>query len=383
MTPKQRVRAALDHRQPDRVPLDIGGTHDTTLLEESFLELRKLLGTTGAARPANRWLGSVFPDEQALKRLGSDFRAVALPAPDYQVRTQRDGTRSFTDEWGITWTRRPGSFYFDVLKFHTVENLSDVERLPWPEPSTGSKEWKTRLEGLRAQARKIERNGYAAVLDFGVAPMTMTQLLVGFEESCVLLVTAPDILRAMMEKVLEIYMAQAEGVFAAVGSQVDAVYAFADDLGTQNSLWLSPGQYRSIVKPFHRRIVDFIKTRSSAKVIFHSCGAIADYIPDLLDIGIDALNPVQVSAAGMDPEFLKKEYGSDLVFWGGIDTQQVLPRGTPEQVREEVRRRIDVLGRGGGYVISAVHNIQPDVPAENVLAMAQEAVRYRAGVSEV
>jgi uroporphyrinogen decarboxylase len=377
MTSRERARRALEHRQPDRVPVDIGGTHDTTFLEESLRRVQGLLGTSGPGRPANRWLGSVFPDQETMERLGSDFRPVALPAPDYPVETFPDGTSRFTDEWGITWTRRPGSLYHDVLEFHRVESVRDAERLPWPEPDTGSGAWKLKLEGLCRDARRLEKTGCALVLDFGVAPMTMTQLLLGFEESCVLLVNGPDILRAMMEKVLEVYLAQAEGVLQAAGSLVDAVYGLADDLGTQDSLWLSPGQYRSIVKPYHRRVVEFIRKRTAAKVIFHNCGAVQGFIPDLIEMGVDALNPVQVSARGMDPARLRREYGRDLVFWGGIDTQQVLPRGTPEEVHEEVRRRVDALCRDGGYVLSAVHNIQPDVPPENVLAMAGEAGRYR------
>jgi len=186
-----------------------------------------------------------------------------------------------------------------------------------------------------------------------------------------------------MEKVLEIYYQQAEGVFKAAGDLVEAVYAFADDLGTQNSLWLSPHTYRKVVKPYHTQVVDFIRRHTDAKIIFHSCGSIYDFIPDLIDVGIDALNPVQVSAAGMEPFLLKSEFGRDLTFWGGVDTQHVLPHGTADEVREEVRKRIDILGRNGGYVLAPVHNIQPDVPAENIMAMVEEAREYRAFKSEV
>jgi uroporphyrinogen decarboxylase len=339
--------------------------------------VQRLLGTTGAGKAANRWLGSIYPDEETLAKLGSDFRAVHLPAPDYEVIREPDGTLCFRDEWGIRWTKKPGSHYFDVLDFIDVDSVADVGSLRWPEPDVASDEWDRKLSSLAVSAEDIHRRGFAAVLDFGVAPLTMTQLILGFENSCVYLLWKPEVIEAIMEKVIEIYMRQAEAVFRATGSLVDAVYAFADDLGTQNSLWLSPEHYRRIVKPYHRRIVEFIRRCTASKIIFHSCGAVYPFIPDLLEIGIDVLNPVQVSAGGMDPLRLKREFGNDLVFWGGIDTQHVLPHGSPEEVRAEVRRRIDALSGSGGYVLAPVHNIQPDVSAENVWAMVCEAKRYR------
>jgi uroporphyrinogen decarboxylase len=240
-----------------------------------------------------------------------------------------------------------------------------------------SSEWRLKIEDLGYQADKIKESGYASILDFGVAPMTMTQLILGFEKSCIYLLQQPKIIEAIMDKVLNVYMEQGLSIFESLGHRVDAIYAFADDLGTQHSLWLSPDHYRQIVKPYHRKIVDFIRKYSTAKIIFHSCGAIFDFIPDLIEIGIDALNPVQTSADGMEPTRLKSEYGKDLIFWGGIDTQHILPHGSPEDVRTEVRRKIDILSKNGGYVLAPVHNIQPDVPGENVWAMVDEARRYR------
>ncbi len=383
MTPRRRVRRALNHREPDRVPIDVGGTHDTTFLEESYRNVQKLLNTHGEGKPANRWLGSIYPDEETMAKLGSDFRSVSLPAPEYSVIINEDGSKSFTDEWGLKWTKKSGSYYFDVLEFYQVESVSDVEKLPWPRPDIAGENWRKCLEKLRTDAMNLRNTESALILDFGVAPMTMTQLFLGFEESCVSLIQRPKVIQAIMEKVLEIYYQQADGVFRAAGDLVEAVYAFADDLGTQNSLWLSPNTYRKVVKPYHKQVVDFIRRRTDAKIIFHSCGSIYDFIPDLIDVGIDALNPVQVSAASMEPLSLKSEFGQDLTFWGAIDTQHVLPHGTANEVREEVRKRIDILGRKGGYVLAPVHNIQPDVPAENIVAMVEEAREYRPFKSEV
>lgn len=383
ITSRQRVHKALNHQEPDRVPIDVGGTHDTTFLEESYRGVQKLLNTRGEGKPANRWLGSIYPDEETMMKLGSDFRSVSLPAPEYPVVNGEDGSKSFTDEWGLKWTKKRGSYYFDVLQFYHVDSVSDVDNIPWPRPDVTGQIWKNSLKKLRADALSLRKMERALILDFGVAPMTMTQLFLGFEESCVRLLQSPQVIQAIMEKVLEIYFQQAEVIFQAAGDLVEAVYAFADDLGTQNSLWLSPDTYRKVVRPYHNRIVDFIRTQTDAKIIFHSCGSIYDFIPDLIDIGIDALNPVQVSAAGMEPERLKREFGQHLTFWGAVDTQHVLPHGTTDEVREEVRKRIDILGKNGGYVLAPVHNIQPDVPPENVLAMVEEAGKYRSVVTEM
>lgn len=376
-TPRERAVMALHHEEPDRVPIDVGGTHDTTFLEKSYRNIQQFLGTKGEGKPANRWLGSIYPDEDTLRKLGSDFRPLALPAPDYEITELPDGSLSFHDEWGIKWTKRPNSHYYDVLEFFDVETIGDVDALSWPEPDVQSIQWKDKLKSLAGRASDLRITKYASILDFGVAPLTMTQLFLGFEDSCIYLLQKPEIIEAIMDRVLHIYVRQAESILQAVGKHVDAIYAFADDLGTQNSLWLSLDHYRKIVKPYHKRIVEFIRKHTEAKIIFHSCGAISPFIPDLIEIGIDALNPVQVSAEGMEPVRLKREFGKDLVFWGAIDTQHVLPYGSTDEVRTEVRKRIDALSKDGGYVLAPVHNIQPDVKAENVWAMVDEARMHR------
>jgi uroporphyrinogen decarboxylase len=175
-----------------------------------------------------------------------------------------------------------------------------------------------------------------------------------------------------MERILEIKLEYWARMLPALGDAVDVV-GEADDLGGQARLLFSPATYRALVKPLHRELFDFLHARTDAKVFFHTCGAVRDLLPDLIEIGVDILNPVQVSAAGMDTGELKREFGRDLVFWGGgVDTQRVLGSGAPAEVRAEVRRRIDDLAPGGGFVFATVHNIQPDVPAENILAMHAE-----------
>jgi uroporphyrinogen decarboxylase len=180
---------------------------------------------------------------------------------------------------------------------------------------------------------------------------------------------------ALLDKALEIQLGVCRQVLRALGDNVD-VLVFADDLGTQDNLQISPKMYRSIIKPRQKALFEAVRELSSAKLLFHSDGAIADIIPDLIEIGVDAINPVQPTCRGMDTAVLKRRYGEVLSFWGSIDTQHVLPFGTPQEVEDEVKRRIDDLAPGGGFVLAAVHNIQPEVPPENVVAMFETALEY-------
>jgi uroporphyrinogen decarboxylase len=201
----------------------------------------------------------------------------------------------------------------------------------------------------------------------------------GFEDGYMDLAGDPALARRVMERILEVKIAYWSRVLPLVQGLVDVV-GEADDLGGQERTLFSPATYRDLVKPLHRELFDFLHARTDAKVFFHTCGAVRELIPDLIEIGVDVLNPVQVSAAGMDTAELKREFGRDLVFWGGgVDTQRVLGAGTPDEVRAEVLRRIGDLAPGGGFVFAAVHNIQPNVPAENVLAMRAALTEVQGG----
>jgi len=184
-----------------------------------------------------------------------------------------------------------------------------------------------------------------------------------------------DFLQALMDKILDIDLKIGKRLFEAIGKYVDLVFVH-DDLATQESLMFSPERYKEVVKPRHQEIFNFIKTHRNAKVIYHCDGAIYPIINDFIEIGVDALNPVQVSAQGMDARSLKREFGDRLSFWGGIDTHRVLRQGSPEDVREEVKKQIEILGKGGGYILAAVHNIQDDVKPENIVAMFEAAKEF-------
>jgi uroporphyrinogen decarboxylase len=183
------------------------------------------------------------------------------------------------------------------------------------------------------------------------------------------------LIAALFDAVLDISLAMCQTILAEVGDQVDVLMA-SDDLGLQGGLMMSPDAYRTLIKPRHRRYFQLMHEMSPASIFFHTCGSVAGILDDLVEIGVDVLHPVQVTAKGMDPASLKRDYGDRLAFWGAIDTQHVLPHGSVEDVKAEVERRIEELGPGGGYVLGAVHNIQPDVPLENVLAMYLHARTY-------
>ena len=186
----------------------------------------------------------------------------------------------------------------------------------------------------------------------------------------------PEYACRMMDIITEHWIGVTNNVLEIVGDSVDVVF-FGDDMGTQKSTLFRPEIYRRLIKPRHKRMFDVLKARSGFKVVLHSCGSTSSLFEDMIDLGVDAVNPVQINAANMEPERLKEEFGDRLTFWGGIDTQKVLPFGSPDEVRREVRRIIDILGRNGGYVLNSVHNIQSDVPPENVVAMFDEACSYQ------
>jgi uroporphyrinogen decarboxylase len=265
--------------------------------------------------------------------------------------------------------------YFDMTghPLAGAESPADIEAYPWPDPLDAH-----RYAAMREQAASLV-DDEARVACFGnicTGLFEFGQRMRGFERFFMDLVDEEPVASALLDKALELKLAYWGRVFETVGDLVDVVVD-TDDYGTQRSLLISPGTWRSMIKPRLRALNDFIHARSRAKVFLHSCGAIRALIPDLIDAGVDILNPVQVSAEGMDPVALKREFGRDVTFWGGgIDTQRTLPRGTVEEVRSEVRERLDVLMPGGGFVFAAVHNIQADVPPGNVIAMLETVQRH-------
>jgi len=373
MTHRERVLAALSHRQPDRVPIDLGSTRDSSIVVGGYERLKKHFGIVEENRITSRMMQVVDVNEEILRALDIDTRAVNPGSPD----TGQDvevGENQYKDEWGVVRVRPPGAFYYDQVSSPLSGQITigDIVNYAWPDPCD-----KGRPRGLKERVREIrEKTDCAAVLNLPSAFVHVSQYLRGFEDWYMDVAADRKLAGALFDAVLEVNMAVCEELLREVGADVDVLLA-SDDLGLQNGLMVSEEAYRSLIKPRHRKYFRLLHDRSPAKVLFHTCGSVAAILDDLIEIGVDVLHPVQVSAAGMNPSALKERCAGRLAFWGGIDTQHLLPHGTAAEVNREVERIIEILGEGGGYVLGAVHNIQPDVPLENVLAMYTHAREYK------
>ena len=313
-------------------------------------------------------------DDDVLDLFGVDVIPVfANPPAGYKPTFVEEGDRghSFQDDFGATLRRPKGGFYYDWQEFPLAEpSLAALEKMPWPDPADTA-----RYRGLRQRTQLRAQTDRAL---FGMAPCghdLFNQLLRvrGMEEGLMDLLANEEFCEAFLDRLTCTIITAQELFLAEVGDLID-VHFTADDLGGQTGPLISPSVYRRLIKPRWAQIIEAIKRKTKAKIFYHGCGAIGTFLPDLIEIGVDILNPVQVSAAGMDTAGLKREYGRYLSFWGGgCDTQRVLPTGTPEDVREEVRRRICDLAPGGGFVFNPVHNVQPHVPPANVVAVFQAA----------
>jgi uroporphyrinogen decarboxylase len=279
----------------------------------------------------------------------------------------------FVDEWGTRWTKRPDTEYYEVfdppLRHATIE---DLDRYPWPDLAHPS-----RFAGLAAEARRLhDETPYAIVGMSGVAPWEMAYVMRGLDAILADLIADPELVQSLLEKISVCMLNGVQRFLQECGQYIDVLIT-GDDLGMQFAPMMSPRLYRKLIKPHHERLLGAIKRMTKAKIFFHSDGNIYPLIGDLIDVGVDLLNPVQVSAGDMaDTAQLKREFGAHLAFCGGIDTQWALPFGRPEDVRREVRRRMQDLGPGGGYIVASVHCIQPDVSPQNVIAMCDEVTAH-------
>ena len=375
MTAKERVLKALNHEEPDRVPLDLGTTNVTSIHLNAYMRLKEYLGVDGRgkAKIIERAQQLVKPEEEVLKLLGIDTRSVWLKRPkNWQMALREDN--SYIDEWGVTRKKPQHSWYFDPVIFPLREaNIDDLEKYPWPDPDDPE-----RFKGLKQEAEKLyQENEYPIIVDpTGGIPFQNAQNLRGFDIFFMDLMQNEKFAQVLMDKILNFQIGLLENLFKEIGSYIDVI-KIGDDLGAQNALLISPKSYRKLIKPRHKKLISFIKKKTKAKVLLHTDGAVYSLIEDFIEIGVDILNPLQVSAKGMDAKKLKKEFGDELCFWGGIDTQKILPHGSTKEIKEEVKRIIDELAPEGGYILASVHNIQPDVPPENICTMYQTADEYR------
>jgi uroporphyrinogen decarboxylase len=342
------------------------------LVVEAYENLNRHLKIEEPARIFSKWLHIAHPNEKMLQRFDIDTRSLSQGNPDgWQDIIFPDG--SYQDEWGVVRSKPEGSLYYDLTKapFQGEPTLADLEKFPWPDPHDPG-----RCRGLAQEARRLhQETDYAVVLNMPGGIVHQSQFMRGFDGWFTDLILNPSFFHALMDKIADLWIEMAKDEFEAVGENVDICF-YGDDMAFQNGPMMSMELYRKMIKPHHQRLFAYLKSRTSAKILYHTCGSVGHLIPDLIEMGVDALNPVQVSARGMETPKLKQEFGKDIAFWGAIDTQRILPFGTPDEVAAEVRRRIDDLGPDGGYVLCAVHNIQADVSPENISAMYDTAREY-------
>jgi uroporphyrinogen decarboxylase len=379
ITSRQRVIQALNHQEPDRVPIDLGATIVSSIVKKTYLELKQYLGLPVEQIRMLDYIQQLpYVDERLLERFEVDFRTVQLPAATAaSVNIFEEGDYfAFIDRWGSKLHMpKKGGLYFDWVEFPIKEaSHAELDTYRWPSPDSVEIN-----KQLGRQAKTLyESTDYAlvgsAVIGGGI--FEQPARVMGLENFLMALVAEPAFADRLMESITDIYIESCNRYLDQVGHYIQ-VFAFWDDLAGQNGWIINPTLYRKLIKPKQRRLVEAIKKKTDAKLFFHSCGATRGLIPDLIEIGFDILNPVQVSAKGMNTRELKAEFGRDIVFWGGgVDTQHVLPYGKPQEVIDEVKRRIDDLAPGGGFVFAAVHNIQADVPPENIVAAFDTALNY-------
>jgi len=412
MTSRERVRAAIEHREPDRVPIDLSGHPSSGISAIAYARLRRHLGI-GPGEPFVYDLiqGLAQPEDDLLDRFGADvldLGRVFLTEPE-ERRPWRllDGTEAWVarffapepdgaggwrfrgDEGRVIGVMPAGQPYITQVSWPLAEGITDqaladlphhMRQVTWGCPRLAGAPWHRPMEGawLAEVARRAAQlradSDRALMLGFGGNLLEWAQFLRGTAQFYLDLAGDPRAAHRLLDRLTELHLEGLRRMLPALGPHIDLI-RMGDDLGTQAGPQISPAMYREFFLPRHRAIYAEVKRHCDAFVFLHSCGGIYELLPMLIEAGVEAINPVQTSARNMEPERLKREFGRDLCFWGGgCETQSTLIHGSPAQVRDEVRRRIEVFGPGGGFVFAQVHNILPDVPPENVVAMYQAAL---------
>ncbi len=374
ITSRERLEKTLNHEEPDRIPLGFDA-HCCGIHIKTYRKLREHLGLDPEkARVSDRIQQLGHLDQDFKKKINNDVEGIySSPPSGWEFeRKDRDKYWEFTDEFGITWRMpKDGGFYYDMWDhpLQDADSIKDIEELEFYDPRDPA-----RFEDIAEQFARAARLKKAPVFNPNTGGIfEMALWLRGFEEFYQDMILNPGMAEALLDKALEYKKKFWEKALEAAGEEI-LVVAEADDIASQDSLLVSPDMYRKFVKPRHKELFSHIKSQAKTKayIWYHSCGAVKRLLPDLIEEGVDIINPVQLSAADMNAEELKKEFGRDLVFWGGgIDTQKALPNYSPEEVKEATKRNIENLAPGGGFVFAPVHNVQADVPAENFLAMLE------------
>ena len=373
MNSKERVLMALNHEEPDRVPVDLGG-RQTTFMIDSYDRFKNHLGLRDLPTKimSHKWQ-TAYVGEHILNLFSIDCRHLRPSMRTEPEFSEADHAKiTFIDEWGVK--RIVDAGYASIIEYPLqTATLEDLDTYDWPNPAEILD-----YSGIRSQATKLHSEGeYAIAGNMGSPGNIFEQswYLRGMTEFFMDLVDNKEFAQALMSKITKIRKQNAKYFLKEVGEYLD-VFQLADDLAMQNGPYMSPELYREMIKPYQLELFRYVKELTPAKIYYHSCGSITRLLDDLIDMGVDILNPVQVSADGMETDRLKKRFGNRLSFWGAIDTTETLPNGTVEDVTNEVINRIRDLAPGGGYILAPVHNLQPDIPPDNIIAMFEAASQY-------
>ena len=401
MNSRERVLTALRHQEPDRVPIDLDGMASTGIMAVAYNRLKAHLGITdGETKMYDVGQQLAHPEPLVLERFGVDVLPLPRASggldptdPTWKPWTLPDGSPALVpsgfnpvqnergdwlimdDEGHITARMPAGGLYFNGVFRPLAEatTIPEIEAFVDALPDISDEE----LTWLRSEAQRLYDTTDKAIMGhFGGNILEAAQGLRGWGQFMIDMDGNPKLAQALTQKLADRWVANLSRYLGAVGDYIQIIQ-MGDDLGTQSGPQMSPRMYRQIIKPAHRRVYEYVKTHSDVYIFLHTCGSIYKLIPGLIDAGVDILNPVQISAADMDPARLKREFGQGVTFWGGgANTQHVLPNATPEEVRQHVRELIEIFAPGGGYVFCQVHNIQANVPPENVVAMFEAALEF-------
>jgi len=376
-THRERVLAALNHEQGDRVPIDFGSAGPTAIVAEAYENLIDYLNLDHAVETLQELKVQVYPDEVVLQRFDVDTRGIQ-PGKYENGLNRVINSHTIMDEFGVTWKQTQGTqdkhfLHVDGPFYDGKLSIDAIDAFDWPSPDNPGV-----IKGLAEKVQAIKALGdYAVILYLPGGFIHRGYAMRGMEPFLKDLYKNTEAVCYLMDKLCDYWIGVAERVIAEAGPENIDVVFFGEDLGTQDGCMFDPDNiYGRLMKPRHQRMVDAVKAPTGAKVCFHCCGSAYHFLDHLIDIGVDALNPVQVTARNMEPERLKEEFGDRLSFWGGVNTQETLPYGSVDDVRKEAERVIDVFGRDGGYVLNAVHAIQAEVPPANIVAMFETGMAH-------
>lgn len=400
MNSRKRILTTLKHQEPDRVPVDLNGTAATAIAAIAYNKLAPQLGIDDPPRIYDPYQLIAEPAPAMLEKFGSDTAPVPLPIPgldladpQWKLWSLPDGSQGLVPAGfspipqsngdmvvvsGPFEHRLPaGGYYFDQVRYPLADarTVEEIENFQIPDFTPLQLKWMS-----QTAKHYFETTDKFVMCRYRSSLLERACELRGWDHFLMDLAGDPKMAQALIETITNFYLRNLPAFLEQVGKYAHAVVNH-DDLGNQSTSLISPKMYREMFKPYHRQIFQAIKANSNLYIYMHSDGNILKFIPDIIEIGVDILNPIQFSAKDMDPTTIKREFGQDLTFWGaGVDTQKTLPYGTSQEVADEVKHMIDIMAPGGGYVFATVHNIQANVPPENIIKMYQTALSYGAKI---